>query len=158
MSATERSETRALLNGELYLYASAVSEQARRLKSGAQPSAEWMADQRLFAQAVGAVFRLATTYVLLLDAGPERTELKEALRRFNALVPHAKDVRDTFEHLDDYLLGTGLKQRVGERYTQVYTRASSQVTIKVGPLELDVDQAENAVVDLASVAMIGRQV
>lgn len=154
MSADERAKARALAEGEMYLAACGVTQQMRRLQQGEQPGPEYMVDGRLFAEAVRAAVRAGELCALLADR--ERAgKIQAAADRVHSAIPNAVDVRDALEHFDDYILGLGNQQKSQPGpFTQSYARGGHP-QVMVGPLVLDVELAERAVMHLASVALAG---
>lgn len=80
--------------------------------------------------------------------------LAQARATFVAAAPQAKDFRDFFEHLDEYLLGSGRAQqerRVAERISPILRLrwGNANVVVEFGGATLDVTAAGEAAVKLA---------
>jgi len=100
---------------------------------------------------------LATRRVLLFHEAiakriPGAPRLTEAKRRFEASAPHIEDLRNFFEHLNNYLLATK------ERHKRLPSRVSpvihcrwdrSNVVVRFGTDSMDVTLAAQAAIELA---------
>jgi hypothetical protein len=80
--------------------------------------------------------------------------LAEARQAFVAAAPEAKDFRDFFEHLDEYLLGQGRAQQAGQIADRVspvlnLSWGAPNVVVRFGDAALDVTEAGLAAVTLA---------
>jgi hypothetical protein len=154
MDADERGRTLAYAQGEIYVRANAVAQQAMRIRDHNQPTAEFQADCWLLAEALLGTIRAASLCVLLF-AGEHSVEVESAIDRVVQAIPDAKSVRDALEHFDDYLLGIGRTQPGHFIAGQTFER-SEHLRIHVGPWTLDVDDAEESALHLASVVLAGR--
>lgn len=139
------------LQGEAYVLHSAVTQQGARLRENRQPGAEWMADQRLFAEALRGLLRAAEATMLVAnDAG--RQSISRELAQFKAVAPAAVEIRDALEHFDDYILGVGKRSKVLDEYSHRYSRGQV-LRVHVGPMSLDVDSSAKAATDLAAAVL-----
>lgn len=148
MSAAERAAARARAGGEMYLATLSVTQQARRLRGGAQPGPEYMADGRLFAESLRWAIRAGQLCELLAEDA-NRPAIAMAQAALTLAIPDAVDVRDALEHFDDYLLNVGRQQnrRPGD-FSQVFARGGT-IEVIAGPIRIPVDEAERLINDLA---------
>jgi hypothetical protein len=155
MSASDREYALGRLQGDLYVAANGVSQQARRLREDRQFGPEYMADGRLLAYLLRDAIRLANTAKLLVDDEREAA-IEQALGRVDNACPDAVSARDALEHCDDYTLGVGNQQRVriGD-YAQRYSRGGPPYLVRVDPLVIDVDLAEASALHLSNVVLTG---
>lgn len=90
-----------------------------------------------------------------ISAQTEDDRLAPARAEFLKVAPHAKDIRDFYEHLDEYVLGTGRKQKKGHVHARVAPVLFSRwdcdnVEIRFGgALRMDITLAGLAAVKLA---------
>lgn len=156
MTVNERERALGRLQGEAYLSAQGVSQQARRLRENCQCGPEFMADGRTFAYLFRDVVRAANAAQQLLS-DDHLLELQKSLTRVDAACPDGIGTRDALEHFDDYIFGVGCQQqkKPGE-YAQIYERGSGSIQVRVGSLMLDVELAEQAALHLASVLLVGQ--
>lgn len=94
-------------------------------------------DVLLFAMAVRQVRRFAD---LIRDAGPtsHREAMAEAIATFDSTSPHAKGIRDIFDHFDAYLKGTGHAYRAkspNEYYYEGHVSTRTPINMWVEPIE-----------------------
>lgn len=155
LSPTEREVTLGRLQGEMYLCANGVVQQAGRLAEGNQPAAEFMADGRALTYFLRDVMRIAETCMLLVE-DERRDSIASALRRVERALPDTVDARNALEHCDDYVLGIGRRQRTtpGD-YAQRYSRGSGALVVRVGDLVIDIKLAARAAQHLAAVVVTG---
>jgi hypothetical protein len=151
MSPQEREQAHGRLQGETYVSHAAVKQQADRLRGNHQPGAEWMADQRLFAEALRWVLRGAEGCALLADEAG-RKQIANAVADFKKAIPSVVEMRDALEHFDDYIIGVGRRSRIAGEFSHLYTRGKT-LHLKVGPMTMDVEQAELAATALASTVL-----
>jgi len=95
-------QQRANLATWVFLWDQAVQRQAERILSAEFNDAQ--VDVMLFADALRNVLRGAETVL-----GKEH----EAIMAFKGNVPNAVNVRDMFEHFDEYVQGKGKMQKAG---------------------------------------------
>lgn len=153
MSIEGRQNVLYRLHGEMYLRASAVGQQARRLRENRQPTVEFQADLWLLAEALRATLRAADA-CLPLTKGEHRHNLEIALQEVKTIVPDVVNIRDVLEHFDDYLFGIGKLSQPGVAVPIFYERGES-IRVHVGSMTLDVDVAEGVAAHLANVAITG---
>lgn len=147
----ERKRVAATANGQVYLYVQAVLQQSARLQaSHSVTHTEHQADAILFVHALKGLYAVATVAVTL--AGDEAsTSVTEAHERFGAALPDLVIARDALAHPDEYLAGFGKRQQVnGGEYLPWFARSGTSYTVMVGPHAIDVDQAAELALDLAS--------
>lgn len=153
LSDKGRRTLRLRANGELYLRATAVIQQAQRLRASGQPGAEYMADMWLFSHALRGALKFGEFCFELSDES-EGEGLRPVIEEFRAVVPDAVLLRDVLEHFDDYLLGIGRNQKLVSNPTFFYERGET-ARIHVGGMVIDVDAAEKASIRLATIAIVG---
>lgn len=140
-------------NGELYLRTTAVIQQTRRLRENVQPAAEFMADMWLLSHAIRGTLKFGE-FCLELSEEHEAIELRLAIGEFRRQVPNAVQLRNVLEHFDDYLLGIGWNKTAVNDPTFFYERGD-RLRIHVAEMVIDVDAAEAASINLATVAIAG---
>lgn len=156
MTADERTYALGRIQGEAYVCAQGVAQQATRLRDNRQCGPEFMADGRMLAVLLRNVVRAAVAARPFLS-GSHLSEVDAALDRVDAACPYAVAARDALEHFDDYVLGIGRRQqRHPGEYAQRYERGGPVSRVRVGDLVLDVDIAEQAAIHLASVLLVGK--
>jgi hypothetical protein len=77
---------------------------------------QWWIDLQLF---IVALRRLRRAAELMSRVDEYRTEILDAISRFDSSVPNVGLFRDVGEHIDDYSLGQGFNEAVGWRQLQV---------------------------------------
>lgn len=152
LEGTELRHVHGRLQGEAYVLHAAVEQQRVRLGQNTQPGAEWMADQRLFAEALRGLMRAAETALLVVDTHDQQA-LEDALETFRSAVPDVISIRDALEHFDDYILGVGKRSRVLDDFSHRYSRGEG-LEVHVGDLALNIDSAAEAATDLASAVLL----
>lgn len=154
MTPNQRTHALGRIQGEAYLSAQGVVQQASRLRQNQQCGPEFMVDGRLLAYLFRDVMRAAEAARPLLF-GRHLSELDAALARVRGACPDAIDARDALEHFDDYIFGVGRQQqaRPGD-YTQGYERGGPCINVCVGGLVINVDAAEHAALHLADVLLV----
>lgn len=154
LSDDERTRVLASTQGQAYLYAEAVSQQARRLRdSHSVTHVEHQADAVLFAFALKALFSLGELVLNFADR-IDTASVAAAMDGLHAAAPDTASVRDALAHLDEYLAGFGKRQADGVPFLPWFARNGSAYTVMVGPLLIEVDTAEQAAIEVASAIML----
>ncbi len=146
-----RTKLRLRANNEVYLRATAVIQQVRRLRKNDQPAAEYMADMWLLAHAIRGTLKFGE---FCLELSEESPNLKAAIENFRNVVPDAVALRDVLEHFDDYLLGIGRNKKISSEPIFFFERGES-ARIRVENMVIDMEVAEQASIALASAALVG---
>jgi hypothetical protein len=97
-----------------------VSLQRRRLLSHEPDDHEFMFRKLVdFHFLTFALFRLRRTAVLAGKIPAIADAMRSSLQKFDAAIPHLKEMRDVTEHIDDYSLDRGLNKNVTRRSLEV---------------------------------------
>jgi hypothetical protein len=151
---SQRRRVRCTSSQRLSRLAEAVSQQARRLcGSSSVTHVEHQADAVLFVHALRDLLRLVTL-AHELASGEACAAIGDALDRMAAAVPAAKDARDALAHLDEYIVGFGMK-RLDVPPLPWFSRAGEDYTVLVGTFAINVATAERFAVDAATAVIVG---
>jgi hypothetical protein len=153
LSDEARMQVRLRAKSELYLRATAVIQQTKRLRDRDQPAAEYMADMWLLSHAIRGTLKFGE-FCLDLSEEYEARHLRVAIDKFKRHVPDAVQLRNVLEHFDDYLLGIGRNKRAVTEPTFFYERGD-RIRIHVADMMIDVEAAEEASINLATSAIAG---
>jgi len=87
-----------------------------------------------------AIFGSSSTVRAQTAATPA---LQQAIARFDDIVPHVKDLRDTDEHFDDYSARTGKRQRKGGEpsYRWSFAHTTGEMYLSYGPYRINSTEA-----------------
>ena len=141
--------------GQIYLLAQAVTQQARRLsESHSVTHTEHQADAILFIYALRGTLQLAALAAALAPSD-DAARIRGALAEFNTTVPRSKDARDVLAHLDEYVVGFGRRQEPGDPpVLPWFSRREADYVVRLGDIAINVQAAELAAINLRTTVLL----
>ena len=76
---------------------------------------------------IGFLVKLRRCFVLALELPDYKIAAAEGIKQFDELVPNLKNIRNLFEHFDDYILGNGNNKSVDPKQAISYGMSPSNL-------------------------------